>query len=190
MASTERLHRRLGGHREPSATRSSPRRCHPRRQHRLVGPFVVTSLAAYFLLDWSTRASLIAGTALSTTSLAVVYAVLVERGLTHTGAGKLLMGATFVNGPLHGAGTLGDLPQAERLVSGVPRHLRGADLHPPASGALVLRPPRRPRGRARDQARVRLFAGADGSRRCLERTRGAAGVRPGSRHEPALRRAP
>jgi Kef-type K+ transport system membrane component KefB len=61
-----------------------------------VGPFVVTSLVAYFILDWSTRASLIAGTALSTTSLAVVYAVLVERGLTHTAAGKLLMSATFV----------------------------------------------------------------------------------------------
>jgi Kef-type K+ transport system membrane component KefB len=61
-----------------------------------VGPFVVTSLVAYVLLDWGIRASLIAGTALSTTSLAVVYAVLVERGLTDTGAGKLLMSATFV----------------------------------------------------------------------------------------------
>jgi Kef-type K+ transport system membrane component KefB len=61
-----------------------------------VGPFVVASLVAYFLLDWNGRASLIAGTALSTTSLAVVYAVLVERGLTHTSVGKLLMSATFV----------------------------------------------------------------------------------------------
>ena len=61
-----------------------------------LGPFVVTSTAAYLILDWSTRASLIAGTALSTTSLAVVYAVLVERGLTHTSIGKLLMSATFV----------------------------------------------------------------------------------------------
>lgn len=60
------------------------------------GPFVVASACASFLLDWSTRASLLAGTALSTTSLAVVYAVLVERGLTHTGVGKLLMSATFV----------------------------------------------------------------------------------------------
>jgi Kef-type K+ transport system membrane component KefB len=33
-----------------------------------VGPFVVASAVAYVLLDWSTRASLIAGTALSTTS--------------------------------------------------------------------------------------------------------------------------
>jgi Kef-type K+ transport system membrane component KefB len=61
-----------------------------------VGPFVVASAAAYLLLDWSGRASLIAGTALSTTSLAVVYAVLVEHGLTDTSIGKLLMSATFV----------------------------------------------------------------------------------------------
>jgi Kef-type K+ transport system membrane component KefB len=61
-----------------------------------IGPFVVASAVAYVLLDWSTRASLIAGTALSTTSLAVVYAVLVERGLTDTGVGKLLMSATIV----------------------------------------------------------------------------------------------
>jgi Kef-type K+ transport system membrane component KefB len=61
-----------------------------------LGPFVLCSAAAAFLLDWNTRAALIAGTALSTTSLAVVYAVLVERGLTGTPVGKLLMSATFV----------------------------------------------------------------------------------------------
>ena len=60
------------------------------------GPFVVTSLVAYVALGWTPRASLIAGTALSTTSLAVVYAILVERGLTDTGIGKLIMSATFV----------------------------------------------------------------------------------------------
>src|SRR5436309_3142757 len=60
------------------------------------GPFVVASAVSYVVLGWSTKASLIAGTALSTTSLAVVYAVLVERGLTRTNVGKLLMSATFV----------------------------------------------------------------------------------------------
>ena len=60
------------------------------------GPFVVTTLVCYLGLDWSGRASLIAGTALSTTSLAVVYAVLVERELSDTRIGKLLMSATFV----------------------------------------------------------------------------------------------
>jgi Kef-type K+ transport system membrane component KefB len=36
-----------------------------------IGPFVVGSLVAFGLLDWTLRASLIAGTALSPTSLAV-----------------------------------------------------------------------------------------------------------------------
>jgi Kef-type K+ transport system membrane component KefB len=60
------------------------------------GPFVVASLLAYGPLGWTLKASLIAGTALSTTSLAVVYAVLVETGLNATRVGKLLMGACFV----------------------------------------------------------------------------------------------
>jgi Kef-type K+ transport system membrane component KefB len=49
-----------------------------------VGPFVIAALVAYGLLDWSVKAALITGTALSTTSLAVVYAVLVETGLNAT----------------------------------------------------------------------------------------------------------
>jgi Kef-type K+ transport system membrane component KefB len=61
-----------------------------------LGPFVVGSLVAYGVLDWTVKASLIAGTALSTTSLAVIYAVLVEDGLNETRIGKLLMSATFV----------------------------------------------------------------------------------------------
>jgi Kef-type K+ transport system membrane component KefB len=61
-----------------------------------IGPFVVAWLTAYFLIGWTLKASLITGTALSTTSLAVVYAVLVERGLTTSNVGKLLMSATFV----------------------------------------------------------------------------------------------
>ena len=60
------------------------------------GPFAVASLTSYLLLGWTVKASLIAGTALSTTSLAVVYAVLVERGLSRSDIGKLLMSATFV----------------------------------------------------------------------------------------------
>jgi Kef-type K+ transport system membrane component KefB len=60
------------------------------------GPFAVASVVSYFLIGWTLKASLIAGTALSTTSLAVVYAVLVERGLVRTEVGKLLMSATFV----------------------------------------------------------------------------------------------
>jgi Kef-type K+ transport system membrane component KefB len=61
-----------------------------------IGPFVVAGLAAYGLLGWSPKAALIAGTALSTTSLAVVYAVLVETRLNETRIGKLIMSACFV----------------------------------------------------------------------------------------------
>lgn len=59
-------------------------------------PFVGCWAFAAFVLGWSPRAALIAGTALSTTSLAVVYAVLVETGLTHTTLGKVIMASTFV----------------------------------------------------------------------------------------------
>jgi len=41
-------------------------------------PFALTIPVAFFVLGWDWRASEIAGVALSTTSLAVVYAVLVE----------------------------------------------------------------------------------------------------------------
>jgi len=61
-----------------------------------VGPFVVAGLIAYGPLGWDLKAALIAGTALSTTSLAVVYAVLVETGLNATSIGKLIMSACFV----------------------------------------------------------------------------------------------
>jgi Kef-type K+ transport system membrane component KefB len=61
-----------------------------------LGPFVAATLIALGPLGWTTKASLIAGTALSTTSLAVVYAVLVETGLNTIRVGKLIMSACFV----------------------------------------------------------------------------------------------
>ncbi len=61
-----------------------------------LGPFVAATLVALGPLGWTTKASLIAGTALSTTSLAVVYAVLVETGLNTVRVGKLIMSACFV----------------------------------------------------------------------------------------------
>jgi Kef-type K+ transport system membrane component KefB len=59
-------------------------------------PFAAAAAFAAFALHWTPKASLIAGCALSTTSLAVVYAVLVETGLNATDLGKLIMAATFV----------------------------------------------------------------------------------------------
>jgi Kef-type K+ transport system membrane component KefB len=59
-------------------------------------PFVVVGLLAYYGLGWNHRQAEIAGIALSTTSLAVVYAVLVESGLNQAVIGKRIMSATFV----------------------------------------------------------------------------------------------
>jgi Kef-type K+ transport system membrane component KefB len=59
-------------------------------------PFIGAGLFAYFVAGWDLRQAEIAGIALSTTSLAVVYAVLVETGLTNTEIGKIIMAATFV----------------------------------------------------------------------------------------------
>jgi Kef-type K+ transport system membrane component KefB len=59
-------------------------------------PFVGVGLFARYVVGWNVAQSEIAGVALSTTSLAVVYAVLVETGLTATELGKIIMAATFV----------------------------------------------------------------------------------------------
>ncbi|MGZ8716050.1 MAG: cation:proton antiporter [Gaiellaceae bacterium] len=59
-------------------------------------PFAVIWLLAYYGLGWNHRQAEIGGLALSTTSLAVVYAVLVETGLNRELVGKRLMSATFV----------------------------------------------------------------------------------------------
>jgi Kef-type K+ transport system membrane component KefB len=59
-------------------------------------PFIGVGLFARYVAGWNIPQAEIAGVALSTTSLAVVYAVLVETGLTTTELGKILMAATFV----------------------------------------------------------------------------------------------
>jgi Kef-type K+ transport system membrane component KefB len=61
-----------------------------------LAPFLGAWAFAWGVLGWTSQASQIAGVALSTTSLAVVYAVLVETGLTETEIGKIIMASTFV----------------------------------------------------------------------------------------------
>lgn len=62
-----------------------------------VAPFFGCAAAAHFLLHWSVPASWLAGIALSTTSVAVVYAVMLELGLNTTEYGKAVLAACFVN---------------------------------------------------------------------------------------------
>src|SRR6202050_1491906 len=60
-------------------------------------PFLGCTWAGRALLGWSADASWLAGIALSTTSVAVVYAVMLEFGLNRTEYGKIVLAACFVN---------------------------------------------------------------------------------------------
>jgi Kef-type K+ transport system membrane component KefB len=59
-------------------------------------PFLGCAAAARWLLGWSVEASWLAGIAMSTTSVAVVYAVMLEFGFNVTDYGKTVLAACFV----------------------------------------------------------------------------------------------
>jgi len=59
-------------------------------------PFAGALLFTRLMLDWTWPAAEIAGVALSTTSVAVVYAVMIESGLNQQEIGKLILAACFV----------------------------------------------------------------------------------------------
>jgi glutathione-regulated potassium-efflux system ancillary protein KefC len=59
-------------------------------------PFFGCAAAAYYLLGWEPMPSWLAGVAMSTTSVAVVYAVMLEFGFNTTEYGKTVLAACFV----------------------------------------------------------------------------------------------
>jgi glutathione-regulated potassium-efflux system ancillary protein KefC len=61
------------------------------------GPFFGCTLIAHFVLHWTIMSSWLCGVALSTTSVAVVYAVMLELGFNTTEYGKAILAACFVN---------------------------------------------------------------------------------------------
>jgi Kef-type K+ transport system membrane component KefB len=61
-----------------------------------VAPFLGAFLFALLVLRWDLHAAEIAGVALSTTSVAVVYAVMIETGLNRTDIGKMILAACFI----------------------------------------------------------------------------------------------
>ena len=62
-----------------------------------VAPFAGVLLYARFVSGWPWPQAEIAALALSTTSVAVVYAVMVERGYNRTETGKVILAACFIN---------------------------------------------------------------------------------------------
>ena len=59
-------------------------------------PFFGCAAAARWLLGWNVEASWLAGVAMSTTSVAVVYAVMIEFGFNTTDYGKTVLAACFI----------------------------------------------------------------------------------------------
>ncbi|MBI3376367.1 MAG: cation:proton antiporter [Betaproteobacteria bacterium] len=59
-------------------------------------PFLGCAAAARWLLGWDPAASWLAGIAMSTTSVAVVYAVMIEFGFNTTDYGKTVLAACFI----------------------------------------------------------------------------------------------
>jgi Kef-type K+ transport system membrane component KefB len=62
-----------------------------------LAPFLGCAAVARWWLGWSVDASWLTGIALSTTSVAVVYAVMLELGLNRTRYGKGVLAACFIN---------------------------------------------------------------------------------------------
>ena len=59
-------------------------------------PFISIWLIAQFVFGWELHQAQIAGIALSTTSVAVVYAVMIEKKLSDTSMGKMILAACFI----------------------------------------------------------------------------------------------
>jgi len=59
-------------------------------------PFLGCAAAAHYILGWEVMPSWLAGVAMSTTSVAVVYAVMLEFGFNKTDYGKTVLAACFV----------------------------------------------------------------------------------------------
>ena len=59
-------------------------------------PFLGAMAYAYYAAGWTFPQSAIAGISLSTTSVAVVYAVMIETGYNQTELGKLILAACFI----------------------------------------------------------------------------------------------
>src|SRR5437667_3062170 len=71
-------------------------------------PFAVVWLFAQFVFGWPLHQAQLAGIALSTTSVAVVYAVMIEGGFSDTAMGKMILAACFITdfGTVLALGTL------------------------------------------------------------------------------------
>lgn len=107
-------------------------------------PLLAAFAVARFGLGWTLQASEIAGLALSTTSVAVVYAVMIESGLAGREIGKLILAACFVTdlGTVLVLGILFAAPSPLLILFGAAT-VAGVVLAPRLTAWLVARVPNR-----------------------------------------------
>jgi glutathione-regulated potassium-efflux system ancillary protein KefC len=85
-----------GAELDPAVLRKSWREAGAVGLVSFAAPFLGCTALAFWGLGWSVDASWLAGIALSTTSVAVVYAVMLEFGLNKTDYGKTVLAACFI----------------------------------------------------------------------------------------------
>ena len=139
-------------------------------------PYLGCLLLARYGLGWPWPQAQIAGISLSTTSVAVVYAVMVETGYNRTELGKIILAACFINdiGTVLALGLV--FANYNLYLLAVRRRhrrrRRGAAVH----RALAVQEDRRPRQRARDQVSVSGAVRARRPRQSGQERGGAAGL--------------
>jgi Kef-type K+ transport system membrane component KefB len=119
-------------------------------------PFFGVVAFVYFAAGWTLQQAEIAGLALSTTSVAVVYAVMVESGFNDTNLGKVILAACFINDlgtvlalgflfanlnwylPAFVAATAVVLPVAPRLTRWVIAHTRSRVSEPEVKFVFLM----------------------------------------------------
>src|SRR5215831_9704193 len=119
-----------------------------------LAPYLGVLAWAHFISGWPWPQAQIAGIALSTTSVAVVYAVMIETGFNNTEIGKIILAACFIN-------DIGTVLALGLVFANYNFWLLGFDpgdrTYVPAAAAdypLVLRQARLARQRAANQVRA------------------------------------
>ena len=79
-------------------------------------PFIGCSAGAHYVLGWEPMPSLLSGVAMSTTSVAVVYAVMLEFCFNMTDYSKTVLAACFVTVDLLVIGATGHYALHERMI--------------------------------------------------------------------------
>jgi hypothetical protein len=114
-------------------------------------PFLGCAAAAYYVLGWEPMPSWLAGVAMSTTSVAVVYAVMLEFGFNRTGVWKDSSRRMFHHRPRDGRGARSNFCAVHVQDPRVSYRRCGRIFHSPLAHAALFQVVRKPTPGARNQ---------------------------------------